>query len=98
MTLLANGSALYINRSGCAPHVYLDGVRVTHLPRSGADPRVRDNPAEEAARALNMVDPSTLAAVEIYRGPAEIPGEFIDSDSKCGIILLWTRRGDDLRF
>lgn len=34
-----------------------------------------------------------LHAVEIYRGPAEVPGEFSGGDARCGVIVVWTRRG-----
>lgn len=33
-----------------------------------------------------------LLALEAYRGPAEMRPEFIDSDSQCGVVLLWTKR------
>lgn len=102
VTTYDNATVLYLDRSRCAPHVYLDGVRVTHITRGqGLEPR-RDlpgaeGPEREAARAVNMVEPSTIAAIEIYQGPAETPGEFLDSDSQCGVILIWTRRGADVR-
>jgi hypothetical protein len=34
-----------------------------------------------------------LEVVEIYNGPAEVPGEFLDSDAGCGAVIVWTRRG-----
>lgn len=34
-----------------------------------------------------------LEAVEIYRGPAEVPGEFSGGDANCGVVVVWTRRG-----
>jgi hypothetical protein len=34
-----------------------------------------------------------LEVVEIYNGPAEVPGEFLDSDARCGAVIVWTRRG-----
>jgi hypothetical protein len=36
-----------------------------------------------------------LDVVEVYRGPAEVPGEFLDSGAQCGAIIVWTRRGRD---
>ncbi len=96
VTILSNGNALYFNRTRCAPHVFVDGVKITRVPRGGGPipPKGLEPPDEEAARALNMVDPTTIAAVEIYRGPAETPGEFLDSDARCGVILIWTRRAE----
>ena len=34
-----------------------------------------------------------VRVVEIYRGPAEVPGQYLDSNAKCGVILIWTKRG-----
>ena len=34
-----------------------------------------------------------LEVVEVYNGPAEVPGEFLDSDASCGAVIVWTRRG-----
>lgn len=33
-----------------------------------------------------------VAAVEVYRGPAETPAEFQDSFTSCGSVVLWTKR------
>jgi hypothetical protein len=101
-TVEANGRFLRFSRTDCAPHVYIDGAKVTHLSRGGgpreAKPPVlrQETPEEEAARAVDLVHPAMIAAVEIYRGPAQTPGEFLDSDARCGVILIWTRRGDDV--
>lgn len=50
-----------------------------------------------AAQAVNMVHPMDITAIEIYRGPGQTPGEFLDSDDACGVILTWTRRGREIR-
>lgn len=107
----SNGTSIIIRRTRCAPMVYIDGVKITHLPRGRGPPRPRGedavngmylwpdetaNPAQEAAAAVNLVEPSDALAVEIYRGPAETPGQYIDSNSRCGVILIWTRRGRNL--
>jgi hypothetical protein len=34
-----------------------------------------------------------LEGVEVYRRATEIPAEFGGSDSECGVVALWTRRG-----
>jgi hypothetical protein len=36
---------------------------------------------------------SQIAAVEIYRGASDVPGEFRVPGSNCGAISIWTRRG-----
>jgi hypothetical protein len=35
---------------------------------------------------------SDLYSVEIYRGPSEIPGEFLGSNTRCGVMVFWTWR------
>ena len=46
------------------------------------------------AEAVNLVHPMSVLAVEVYRGPGEIPGEYLGFGARCGVILIWTRRGD----
>jgi hypothetical protein len=33
----------------------------------------------------------SLEAVEIYRGPSQVPPEYNLMNSACGVVLLWTR-------
>jgi hypothetical protein len=80
----ARNLAIYLRVPGCGPLVYLDGVKVTRGARATAF---------SAAEALNQVHPMDIEAIEIYRGPAQTPGEFLDSNAACGVILIWTRRG-----
>ena len=63
----------------CEPRFYLDGA-----------PLPKDDPA--IARNLGNMNPSGLAAVEIYRSPSEVPARFRTADA-CAVILLWSRRG-----
>jgi hypothetical protein len=74
----ANGELIRMRRTRCEPLVYLDGQKV-----------MASGPAE----ALRLVHPADLFAIEIYRGPAETPSQYIDTNSRCGVILLWTHRG-----
>jgi outer membrane cobalamin receptor len=83
---------LYLRTPGCGPLVYVDGIKLTHEPR-GSDPMGKTAP--EAARAANLVHPMDIEALEIYRGPGQTPGEFLDSNAQCGVILIWTRRGQE---
>jgi hypothetical protein len=58
--------------------VYIDGVRVTMLPAENA---ILD--------ALRLVHPRSIELVEVYRGVAQIPAEFVND--ACAVIAIWTR-------
>lgn len=34
-----------------------------------------------------------VAAIEVYRNPAETAPEYVSSRSRCGVVVFWTRRG-----
>jgi hypothetical protein len=60
---------------GCQPAVYLDGVRFPLMGES----------------IDNIVDPNSLEGVEVYTHFAEVPAQFMDARSNCGVIALWTK-------
>lgn len=41
---------------------------------------------------VNSVSPADIEAIEVYRGPAGLPGEFNAGDN-CGAIVIWTKEG-----
>lgn len=109
LEIAAGGTSVIVRRTGCAPMVYIDGVKVTRLSRGGGpvrrpsgesgvylwrDPETSTD--AEAAAAINLMNPGNVLAVEVYKGPAETPGQYIDSNSRCGVVLIWTRRGGEL--
>lgn len=38
-----------------------------------------------------FVLPIEVGGVEVYRGAASLPGEFAGSDSRCGVVAIWTK-------
>jgi len=34
-----------------------------------------------------------IVAIEVYTGPADVPGEFAGRNAGCGVIVVWTRAG-----
>lgn len=40
-----------------------------------------------------LVAPGDVEGIEIYRGLATIPAEFLTPDAPCGVVAVWTRRG-----
>lgn len=46
---------------------------------------------ESTAYFARHTPPKDVKGIEIYRGSAEIPGEFGGSNSACGVIVIWTK-------
>jgi hypothetical protein len=40
---------------------------------------------------MDDLSPGSIEAIEIYRGPAEIPPRFKQRETACGLIVIWTR-------
>jgi hypothetical protein len=104
VTVMNNGQAIYMRGSLCAPVVYIDDVRITHgygssslMQRNPLNPEERLDIGEDegtfAAQAVDLIHPNQIQAIEIYDGPGSTPGQYLDSRSRCGVILIWTRRG-----
>ncbi|HET7229162.1 MAG TPA: carboxypeptidase-like regulatory domain-containing protein [Longimicrobium sp.] len=34
-----------------------------------------------------------VVAVEVYRGPSEMPAKYRKTDNRCGAVVIWTRQG-----
>ena len=65
-------------RGVCAPRVYLDGVMLTGRRAFSVD---------------DIVNPMSVAGVEMYRGVAGIPAQYSGLGTDCGVVLIWLRRG-----
>lgn len=40
---------------------------------------------------MDDISPSSMEAIEIFRGPSEIPPRFRHRETACGVISIWTR-------
>ena len=47
--------------------------------------------AKIGSSADEFVRPVEIAGVEIYKGAASIPAEFTGFDSRCGVVVIWTK-------
>jgi len=65
----------------CWPRVYMDGL----LRHEGG--------YQGPAFIDGLSEPFDLAGIEVYRSPAEIPPKFGGSGSRCGVIVMWSKRG-----
>ena len=41
--------------------------------------------------SIDDVHMQSLEAVEVYRGPSQVPPEYNQMNAACGVVLLWTR-------
>ena len=82
VTISADGSA-------CYPPVYLDGHLLEGMPLGGgrSEPAVIDD----------WISLSQIAAVEVYRGASDVPGEFRSFGANCGAVAIWSLRGPPRR-
>lgn len=65
-------------RAGCIPAVFIDGMQIN-----------RYNPTESIDTYLDV---QSIEGIEVYRG-SQPGGRFYDRRG-CGLVLVWTRRGD----
>lgn len=103
LEITGNGASVKLRRANCAPVVYIDGTKVTRsLLGSGREAEGRSiypwpdpeaDPGQQAAYNLNLVHPSNVLAVEVYRSVLETPAEFLTLNNMCGTVLIWTHRG-----
>lgn len=64
----------------CQVQIFLDGMLATRgVP--GGDVTVDD-----------LVQPQDIEAIEIFKGLAAVPAEFLNPQSRCGVIAIWTKR------
>ncbi|WP_419935864.1 carboxypeptidase regulatory-like domain-containing protein [Candidatus Palauibacter sp.] len=65
--------------TGCQMNVYLNNTLVI---RRGA---LHQQPLND------LVLPGEIDGIEVYRGASSVPGEFAGSDSRCGVVVIWTK-------
>jgi hypothetical protein len=78
-----NQRVVYMARSmqgRCPAQVYVDGML---LNRRHASIAIDD-----------AVNPASIEGIEVYGGLAGTPAEFLSPEASCGVVVIWTRRGD----
>ena len=71
----------------CATQIFVDGFLINRRAASVANAPPMD------FRIDDMVLPSSVEGIEIYRGLSTVPPEFLNPDAECGVVAIWTRRG-----
>ena len=62
----------------CPPVLWVDYVKWGSIDLDGGPDRA--------------LVPSELEGIELYN-PMQVPAEFATSDSSCGVVVVWTKRG-----
>lgn len=71
----------------CFPALYLDGHKVV-----GSSSDMGSYRHSLGKNGINtLVSPVEIAGIEVYDSPASTAGHFQDSDSRCGVIAIWTK-------
>lgn len=95
---------------GCTPLVFLDGHRLRQgtegserrlvFGASFDEPETGEYQRKRARKGGvtpidDFISVSQIAALEIYRGASDIPGEFRleETGSRCGAVIVWSKRG-----
>jgi hypothetical protein len=90
-----------LGRRGCDALFFLNGMQVRlRPPPSREDPDDVDfvpGPAPLEWFLDDFVSMSDVEAIEVYRGPSELPGEFHghSGNANCGAVVVWTKRNVD---
>ena len=75
------GSTGASGQGSCGPAIYLDGVRIRQSENATVD---------------WLLDPSQLEGVEVYSRASFAPAQY-GAGNDCGVILFWTRAGEEGR-
>jgi hypothetical protein len=68
----------------CPVQVFIDGRLLNRSVSSGRDIGLSID---------DVVSPGSVEGIEVYRGISGIPAEFLNTDARCGVVAIWTRRG-----
>lgn len=79
-------AVVHMSRSqglACSVQLFVDGRLMT-----------RGSDAMGGFSVDDFVEPASIEGIEVYRGLSTVPAEFYNHDAKCGVVAIWTRRGD----
>ena len=71
----------------CFADLYLNGVRQFD---AGMEKRRYENALENVLEMFSY-RADEIEAIEVYRGPAEVPAQYSGSTAECGVVAVWLR-------
>ncbi|MFW5950957.1 MAG: TonB-dependent receptor plug domain-containing protein [Gemmatimonadota bacterium] len=80
--------AVYMDRGtrNCPAQLYVDGILM--------NPRSRVTGEDYGFRLDDVIAPLDVEGIEVYQGLATVPAEFLSPEAGCGVVAIWTRRGN----
>jgi hypothetical protein len=97
------GWTVYMSRAlpavgGCPTQVFIDGMlmnrRLASVNRDALGQPISVDFVEDVDFSIDeLVSPTIIEGIEVYHGLSGVPAEFVNADSRCGVVLIWTRRG-----
>lgn len=75
---------------GCLPAVFIDGTLARRAGPFDRNPNPQRTGRPPPDYLDDLVSPSNIAGMEVYRSPAELPTQYTGTGSECGVILIWT--------
>jgi hypothetical protein len=99
----SRGRIHLLGRRGCDALFFLNGMQVPLRPTLSLDDTTdvdfAGSPAPLEWYIDDFVSLGEVEAIEVYRGPSELPGEVPGkhSEGNCGAVVIWTKRTVDVR-
>jgi len=81
---------VHIDEFDIEAKIYLRAPQISFGPPCPAEIYVQ---GLSNGKLLPRIHPSDIEAIEVYRGPAEVPPAYGGADAACGVILVWLRTG-----
>lgn len=83
---MGRAQSMALMGGACEAQIYVDGFLMNR--------RLAGRGAPADVRIDDMVSPLSVEGIEVYRGLSTVPAEFLNPDARCGVVAIWTRRGD----
>jgi hypothetical protein len=82
----------------CPVQVFLDGFHMNPRALVAVDDDSEGRPitsfrTDHGFVLDDVISPNAIYGIEVYRGLSTIPAEFLTPDSRCGTVVIWTKRG-----
>lgn len=94
VTLATSGGRriIFMSRAKCPAQIYIDGLLMNRqILQPGRRMTSRSNDYFSIDEA---VSPGAVEGIELYQGISKVPSEFLSPESACGVVAIWTRRGE----